>query len=79
MLPALYGLLALSALHGTFVGPNRADRAKALEQFTGKPVRAADVRRVPCEGFEEKPTEAACKMATEKRQELEAHLNLCCS
>jgi hypothetical protein len=60
MTPA--ALFLLSALAGpSFVGPSPAEFASALAAFTGKPVKAANVRHLSCKGFgADEPTEADC-------------------
>jgi len=61
MLHVFLGLMLLSGAHARFAGPTRAEFAKALAEFTRKPINAVDVRRLSCRGFEEEPTEAACE------------------
>jgi len=41
--------------------PSAAELATALTRQTRKPVPAADVRPLDCEGFAEEPTEFACR------------------
>ena len=60
MTPALPFLLAALAAGG-FVGPTPAEFARAVGDFTGKPVKVANVRHLSCKGFGDyEPTEAAC-------------------
>ena len=56
------GLFLLFASAGpSFVGPTPAEFASAVADFTGKPVKVADVRRLSCKGFgADEPTEAVC-------------------
>lgn len=66
---ALFGSVALVAAAVSFMGPSPAELAKALGEFTGKPVNAFDVRGLSCEGIEEEPTEALCKWDQRKGNE----------
>jgi hypothetical protein len=61
MLSASMVLLAASAASTASAGPSPTEFAKALTEFTGKPVKVEDIRRLSCEGFDEEPTEAECK------------------
>ena len=59
MTPAALFLTALAA--GGFAGPTAAEFASAVGNFTGKPVKVANVRLLSCKGFgADEPTEAAC-------------------
>ena len=42
-------------------GPSSTDFARALTEFTGQPIDARLIRRLSCRGFEEEPTEMACR------------------
>jgi hypothetical protein len=55
-------LLLLSASAGpAFAGPTPQEFANALADFTGKHVKATDVRHLSCKGFgADEPTEADC-------------------
>jgi hypothetical protein len=62
-------LLALAVSSAPAIGPNRAEFASALTEFTGKPVSVADLRRVSCERIGEEPTEAICKWQQRRGRE----------
>ena len=53
------------------IAPSRPELAKALSEFTGKPVSTADVRRVSCKRIDEEPTEAFCRWQQKRNREWE--------